>query len=332
MALLLCYVVLLGLISLLVDVVAERNILGFVCLYAPHIVWILPLVLVAILNRFKSRPMKLFDFCCLLISLFVAFHLMDFRLHVGSSKFLDKSKSTLLRFMTYNVAGGKLSPAVFKIIDDEQPNLILFQESTPDFLRKFKLNFPKWRVFDSNDLALASLYDISEFERIELPVVSIDSWKRPACVRAVVTIKGARFAVYNAHLSTPRSALNSIRNFENGFYNIVNQNLRDRTIQGLALAEIVFKEQLPFVLGGDFNAPVKSMVLTPLFAGGLRNAFNERGFGFGYTKGHDLRLGFSFVRIDHIFFSDGWMPESAHVGGVTGSDHRPLLSDIYLSN
>jgi len=268
---------------------------------------------------------------------FVILVLMDFRF---SGRLLNKgSNSTTtttatakpIRFMTYNVAGGKSTDALIKIITDESPSVILFQESSTDFLRDFKASFPAWNIASSNDLMIVSVYEISDFKRTELPRLSNDEWKHPAYVRAVVNNGPSRFAVYNTHLSTPREALNAIRHRESNFYKSVKTNIRDRELQSNQLAAAVSKEKLPFILGGDFNAPENSIMISPFIKLGLKNVFSERGLGFGYTKGHDLQLGFSFIRIDHIFISSEWLPVLSQVGSSLGSDHRPVLADVLLA-
>jgi endonuclease/exonuclease/phosphatase (EEP) superfamily protein YafD len=122
-----------------------------------------------------------------------------------------------------------------------------------------------------------------------------------------------------------------MRHLEAGFYERIKRNILDREDQSNCLAAAVSKEKLPFILGGDFNAPENSIILYPLFRLGLKNTFSERGFGFGYTKGHDLQLGFSFIRIDHIFVSAEWLPVLSQVGSSLGSDHRPMLADVLLA-
>jgi endonuclease/exonuclease/phosphatase (EEP) superfamily protein YafD len=72
-------------------------------------------------------------------------------------------------------------------------------------------------------------------------------------------------------------------------------------------------------------------MLYPFFNLGLKNTFTERGFGFGYTKGHDIQLRVSYARIDHIFISEGWRTIFSHTGSSLGSDHRPMLADVSLN-
>jgi len=267
---------------------------------------------------------------CSLMLIFVATTLMGFQFTGRLLNSKTSQNANPIRFMTYNINGGKNAEALKRIIIDENPRVILFQESSSDFLRDFKTSFPTWNIEADDGLMIASIHEISDFERVDLPKLSNDKWKRPAYVRAVVNDGKSRFAVYNTHLSTPREALNAMRHLEAGFYEQIKRNILDREDQSNCLAAAVSKEKLPFILGGDFNAPEKSIIPYPLFKLGLKNTFSESGFGFGYTKGHDIQLGISYARIDHIFISDGWRPISAQAGSSLGSDHRPMRADVLL--
>jgi len=327
------YFALLVLIFIINQAGPENCLITFVNLYLPQGYWAIPIAPLLIGVFFFNNRRLAYVIGCSLMLLFVVLALMDFRF-TGRLLNTDSNataETTPIRFMTYNVAGGKGRDALVKIITDESPSVILFQESSPDFLRDFQASFPAWNVTSGDDLMIASVYGVSDFKKTDLPKLSNDEWKRPAYVRAVVDTGTSRFAVYNTHLSTPRDALNAIRHLEPNFYESVRINIRDRKNQSSQLAEAVSKEKLPFILGGDFNAPEKSIMISPFVKLGLRNVFSERGLGFGYTKGHDLQLGFSFIRIDHIFVSAEWRSVLSQVGSSLGSDHRPMLADVLLA-
>jgi endonuclease/exonuclease/phosphatase family metal-dependent hydrolase len=324
------YSALLILIFLINQTGPENYILTFANLYSPQIYWAAPVAVLLIAALFVDKPRLPAIIHCSLMLIFVATTLMGFQFTGRLLNIKTSQNTNSIRFMTYNINGGKNAEALKRIILDENPGVILFQESSPDFLLDFQTSFPAWNIRANDDLMIASVYEISDFERVDLPKLSNDKWKRPAYLRAVVNDGTSRFAVYNTHLSTPREALNAMRHLEAGFYEQIKLNIRDREDQSNCLAAAVSKEKLPFILGGDFNAPEKSIMLYPLFKIGLKNTFSERGFGFGYTKGHDIQLGISFARIDHIFISDGWRSISSQAGSSLGSDHRPMLADVSL--
>jgi endonuclease/exonuclease/phosphatase family metal-dependent hydrolase len=75
----------------------------------------------------------------------------------------------------------------------------------------------------------------------------------------------------------------------------------------------------PLILAGDLNTTAHSLGYLQL-SRGLKNAFGERGLGFGFT----FSLGFLGERIDHIFYTPGIRAREAVVHDVKISDHRPL--------
>ena len=207
------YSVLLILIFLINLSGPEKYIPTFVNMYIPQSYWAVPpaALLIATIYLEDSRILPVVH--CSLMLIFVVSVLMDFRLAGSISN--QNSSLTPLRLMTYNVNGGKNTTALMQIIRTENPSIILFQESSPDFFRDFRKSFPAWNIIANDDLMIASAYEITDFERVDLPKLSSDKWKRPAYVRAVVNSGVSRFSVYNVHLSTPREAINSVRRLGN---------------------------------------------------------------------------------------------------------------------
>ena len=76
----------------------------------------------------------------------------------------------------------------------------------------------------------------------------------------------------------------------------------------------------PVILAGGFNATPYSLGLFRV-GRSLKNAFRERGSGFGFT----YFMGLFGVSIDHILFSEGFRARAAEViSEPVLSDHRPM--------
>jgi endonuclease/exonuclease/phosphatase (EEP) superfamily protein YafD len=84
------------------------------------------------------------------------------------------------------------------------------------------------------------------------------------------------------------------------------------------------------IVAGDLNADDRSPVVRRLLATGLRDAFSSAAIGYGYTLGHALRPGFSFLRIDHVLVSRDIGVRDCEPGGRDGSEHRPVLADLWV--
>jgi endonuclease/exonuclease/phosphatase (EEP) superfamily protein YafD len=151
-------------------------------------------------------------------------------------------------------------------------------------------------------------------------------------LRCTADIEGRSVELASVHLVTPRAGLNAARHEGLGGLEDWRANLADRLGQVEALSRDLAGLGRPLVLAGDLNAPEHSEVLQRLFALGLRDAFGTAGHGFGYTFGHRLRLGFSFLRIDHVLSDASFGIAQAEVGAAHGSDHRPVIADLWLRN
>jgi endonuclease/exonuclease/phosphatase (EEP) superfamily protein YafD len=148
--------------------------------------------------------------------------------------------------------------------------------------------------------------------------------------RCVVTVRGRDVDLLTAHLLSPRRGLNATRREPVDGIDDWQQNFADRLVQAGKLAVDVGARTRPLILAGDLNASQASPVIRRLLARGLRDAFASAGWGYGYTHGHALRVGISFLRIDHILVSDEIGIVDAFPGGWQASEHRPVIADLLL--
>jgi endonuclease/exonuclease/phosphatase (EEP) superfamily protein YafD len=82
---------------------------------------------------------------------------------------------------------------------------------------------------------------------------------------------------------------------------------------------------------GDFNATQYSLVYEQLKAGGLRSAHDDRGRGCATTWPNGMVL-VPPIRIDQAFLSAEVVCQGIAEGVGRGSDHKPLILDVQLSN
>ena len=145
-----------------------------------------------------------------------------------------------------------------------------------------------------------------------------------------VQVHGVTLNVVTVHFLSPRDGLNAAR--KEGFDGMGDwqQNMLARLEQAGLLAEHLRLMSGPTVLGGDLNAPEASAVVQTLLNTGLRDAFSAAGSGYGYTHGHHLLRGLSFLRIDHILVSKDIGVSDAFAGGREASQHRPVIADLWV--
>jgi vancomycin resistance protein VanJ len=309
----------------------ERFWMSTVNLYLPQLAWGLPVLLLFPFAFFVRGNRRWLAFLPLIPLMLVLVPMMGLRGFLPMPQPLTNNAGIGLRVVTYNIQNGKDGQGVLLEIAQTQPDVLLVQEFGADFEKLLRSSLPSWNVKFDGGLAIATRFPLSQFERKALPGLSDEKWKRPAYVRAVVLVGNAEVAIYNCHLSTPRSAFDALRHRDHLALELIASNTRDRLAQGAGLANALARETLPTVLGGDFNAPENSLVLQPIHETKFRNTFSEAGTGYGYTKGHDLRFGLSFVRIDHLYASKHWAVRNSFVGGKEGSDHRPMIAELVLA-
>jgi endonuclease/exonuclease/phosphatase (EEP) superfamily protein YafD len=149
-------------------------------------------------------------------------------------------------------------------------------------------------------------------------------------VRCTVTVNGRDVDLFTAHFVSPREGLNAARGRAGGGLAEWEGNFADRLTQAGQLMTGLVKTARPLIVAGDLNAEENSPVIRRLLSLGLRDAFGSAGFGYGYTYGHDLRPGFSFLRIDHVLVSEAIGVQDCRVGGGDGSEHRPVIADLLI--
>jgi endonuclease/exonuclease/phosphatase (EEP) superfamily protein YafD len=149
-------------------------------------------------------------------------------------------------------------------------------------------------------------------------------------VHCVLTDHGTEVDLYTVHLLSPRDGLNAARWRWLEGVPAWKYNVATRLAQAEALARVVAESRRPVIVAGDLNAPQSSMVIQALQGTGLRDAFASSGRGYGYTYGHDLRPGVSFLRIDHVLVSPTIGVARCVAGDRQGSEHRPVIADLLL--
>ncbi len=146
----------------------------------------------------------------------------------------------------------------------------------------------------------------------------------------VLDVQGRHLNLINLHFMTPRSGLNALRQLGVKGVPLWRMNLEVRLAESAAVAEAVRNCPRPCVVAGDFNAPEHSRVVQQIAEAGFRDAWRSASWGWGYTHGHSLIRGWSFSRIDHILVSEDVAVARTLVGGAIASEHRPVVSDLYL--
>ncbi|MFN3649684.1 MAG: endonuclease/exonuclease/phosphatase family protein [Armatimonadota bacterium] len=287
-------------------------------LYAPQWLWALPAAALLLTLLRRSRRAWL----ALLPLLWVLGPAMGFHWSLRSG---STGAPGCLRLVTYNIATKWDSPAVDRELRRLAPDLVCLQESgappqLPPLLRS------GWHLAGISGCIVASRYPLAEISVRSLR--GGPEWRR--YVRCRVLAPRGAVTLYNLHLDTPRDSLAAVLRRGPAALPQLQEEAGARVFRAAAIAEELRAERGPVLIAGDFNAPARSLVHRTLRGAGFRDAFAERGRGYGYTYGHATRLGHSFVRIDHILVSPALEVERCWTGSPDGSDHRAVVADLRL--
>jgi endonuclease/exonuclease/phosphatase family metal-dependent hydrolase len=244
-----------------------------------------------------------------------------------------------IRMMTYNVKDyiALDSPEGLAIISDEiaqhDPDILVLQdarrlnaknETNPSALKSL---YGDRQVYTFGQYAVASRYPLRDCKPGKISYRE----RQHTFVHCIVHTGFTQIHLYTAHFLTPRDGLNAVRHERLSGIDEWEQNVADRMVQARALADAARTSIRPIIMAGDFNAPDHSLVVRTLQSAGIRDAFATAGIGYGYTYGHSLRPGISFLRIDHIFVSPNIGVQDCFVGGKLASPHRPVIADLVLN-
>jgi vancomycin resistance protein VanJ len=297
--------------------------------YLPYPVYLAP-ALLAIAVSFKlGRAWRLASMLGLGL---LATTVMGLELHTGDAG------TDRIRMMTYNIKGylARNRPEGIALIAREialhDPDLLVLQDAAEltELEEKspgaFRAIFGAQHTYSYAEYVVVSRYPLRDCK----PRETSTRQRSSRYVTCIVAARGVEVAVITAHFMSPRGALSSARDGQPQAADEWRRNLAVRMSQAETLAEEVRATQRPVILAGDLNAPEASLVVRTLLATGLRDAFSTAGKGYGYTWGHSVRPGISFLRIDHILVSPEIGVAECFVGGPQASPHRPVIADLYL--
>ncbi len=318
----LVYAAVLSAVTLMNIVGPERWWLGSLNLYVPQVVWAAPFAVILPWYLIRSRTWL---WVPLLMAAWVFGPIMGWSW--GPARLAPRPQGVPLRVLTYNVKwGARDAEAVLANISDADPDVILMQDAAYSLdIRLTALKKPRWNIVQLAQYIILSRYPISD-ARAQWLTKS----HRHEFLRCVLHVGARSVTLFDVHLLTPRSALDSVK--DNGAHGAgdVEENATSRELEALGLAETVRAVKGPLVLTGDLNAPVQSRVCQVLFRSGLRDAHSEAGWGYGYTYGQSTAVHSPFVRIDHILVSPQWTVRNCREGDARGSDHSPVVADLLL--
>lgn len=274
----------------------------------------------------------------------------------------EPSSEGSFRIMTYNTNGisGHYKDTVFvndflEKIDSINPQILVLQEMLQPYSKylcdELQNRYPynslsilsKRRHEDRSVACLFSLYPIKSFFRLAYNVEKIDSiyeaYMVPDSIRrpshadiynAVLDIGNRETLVTCCYLRTNDYSKHRLEHLENWFDGIDDYicgyrfGCAVRNLSAKMICDSIYKYDLPTIVCGDMNDFQSSLAVRTLTGNELKNAWWERGFGYGMTyDNYHLKL-----RIDHILVSKEIDVARVTVPHLRFSDHYPIVADL----
>ena len=233
---------------------------------------------------------------------------------LGFSVSMPREAKQPIRITSYNVFFGKEGrPALLDEIAAMSSDIIVLQAAYDSLGSALRERLPDRTIHQDYELVLVTRFNLRS---ADVPPPLPDG--TPAMyVKYVLDTPYGALRVYNVHAYSPRHAL-----FDRDG-NQTASNIAQREAQIAAVVAAARSDVPPFVIVGDTNLPGWSRIGREHFDG-LRDAFDEAGFGFGYT----FPAKRPWLRIDRALRGDGARFVDARVGARGASDHRRL--DVVL--
>ena len=221
-----------------------------------------------------------------------------------------------LKVMSYNVLYRNHNlEAAIAIIQQEQPDILLLQEVTPDIATKLD---SLHSLYPNDDLHFTYEAQIGQAIISRYPITRLGiAIENGRAQKVQIDTPDGPIAVWNVHPSVPRPW--------------------SRQYQQLSgLAQDIAAENGPLIVGGDFNTTYQSETYN-LINQYLDNAHWDAGWGFGFTfpahapRVKQIPILKPVIRIDHIFHNDHFFAHSARtLSTAGGSDHLPVVAVLSL--
>jgi endonuclease/exonuclease/phosphatase family metal-dependent hydrolase len=308
---------------------AESWVALAILMFAPPVGYIAPFCILSplMLWRRKWRHLVLHLVCVGI----VLFGFMRYHTHRSGPQ-----KAGSVTVITHNIGQGARE-AFAEYFPAEDPDIVILQDAghRRELLAK---RFPKHRIKALDQFLILTPHTI-----LRADLLNDLRWRgRVVAARFELVVDGRETVVYNVHMPTPRSSLNRV--FSPRVWLEI-AGVADASTEGFPsyrawidarvalaneLADILSRENLPFIVGGDFNMPDHGKAYR-MFARKMTDAFAASGNGWGFTfpGSRDSRaaafLG-PWLRIDYLFAGRGWKPVDCRTADDPRSQHRAVFA------
>lgn len=224
-----------------------------------------------------------------------------------------------VRVVSLNCAGGQADAA--SEVASHQPSIVLLQEAPS----REEVDALAQRLFrDASGVAWGG--DTAIIARGTVETEPLPESVRPYATRARVRLpSGTEVAVVSLRLEPPLVRANLLAP-TTWRAQTENRLIRRAQVRALVTALADVPADTPLIVGGDTNAPGGDGAIDPLRAR-AHDGFGEGGRGWGNTAMNDAPM----LRLDQVWASDHFHAGAVFARRTRHSDHRLVVSDLWLS-
>lgn len=288
----------------------ETRRLTLIAMYLPRLPLLLATLAGGAAAKLGRRRVRELVAANVVLGLIVLFPVMGFT--VSSSNDLDKP----IRLTTYNVWFGRAGrPQLVEELVAMPADILLIQASYGSLGETLKKRLPDREIREDEELTIVSRWPIRDtFLPPPLKGTDVDSM----FAKYVIDTPQGALRLVSLHAYSPRHAL--------GGADDARENIASREAQVHDAVTAAREDVPPFIVAGDTNLPAMSAIRRRQL-GGLHDAFDEVGTGFGYT----FPANHPWMRIDRVLASDGVKFGTIEVAPQGASDHRAVTVTFSLS-
>ncbi|WP_295667473.1 endonuclease/exonuclease/phosphatase family protein [uncultured Mucilaginibacter sp.] len=280
--------------------------------------------------------------------------------HAGNKEAVMPKPPNSIRIMTYNVHhfrryGWKIDSSTrteaLQLIKQQHPDIVGFQEYfsarkgpfdfTDSIMKILDIKYFYFKSFTVNPRKMTGMAIFSRYPITNEGLVTLsDSDNENQCLYVDVVKDDKPFRFYSVHLksigfdpedykyldSVSKKGKTDIHSTRRLGGKLVNA-FKKRAEQMFLVKEHSLQCQYPFIISGDFNDTPASFSVNQMEKG-LKNAFREKGSGFGRTYNGD----FPNFQIDYIMTTPQFDIQDYQIIEKKLSDHYPVRSDVILSH
>ncbi|HAC62539.1 MAG TPA: endonuclease/exonuclease/phosphatase [Cyanothece sp. UBA12306] len=266
----------------------------------------------------SNRPSK-FVLIALIFTTINSVHIIPWHLEINHT---INHKTTNLKLLTFNVhKDNKKYFQTIQFVKKEQPDLVAFIETTPEWHKKLELLGDTWPYICGKYSKYAQ--ELIVYSKQELKDCKIEQFAayEKLNISAKLTINKQTISLIVTHPQAPISEQ---------FFAWRNQQLD-------SMAKYIKNLDKPIIVMGDLNITMWSPYYEKLISStNLKNA--RQGFGIlptwptqnTYSLFPKFLAPFLSIPIDHYLISPNIQVVNLKTGPNIGSDHRPLVAELFI--